>query len=196
MKTILSNLENHLIRTKNPIENYLNENDFIQSHFVEVLNNLGLKATEELIELYSWRNGLDAQKALDINFEIKLFSMGTYIDYRSTSSLLILEQHTSKCYENKYLPIIYNGILEDPILIDLKPGSKTYGQLFYYSPKITLSMEPISIYDSLSTWLQTMNECYEKNVYSVNTEGFLEEKSDEEALVSKRLNPESMFWLD
>ena len=194
MKELLVELEKVLIEVNNPIVEYLNfQKDFQKDQFLNVLDNLKLTPTEELLELYSWKTGLQTEKALSPEFNLKMFSFGNHIDYNSTSSLYILDKSTDKLFVNRFLPIIYYGVLEDPILIDLSKKSKTYGQIFYYCPSITFSDRPVPMYNSLESWIKTTIECYKQGVYSIAKDGSFS-ANDHEADIVKKYNRNVDFW--
>ena len=198
---LLLELERCLLESKNPILDYLENNDafgknlFDKNHFLMVIENIGLEATSELIELYEWKSGVNGQNLLSLNFDYRMCDMGSFIDWSSATSLYLLDKSTNKFFTKRFLPVIYNGIMEDPILIDLSKKSKTRGQLFYFSPNVTLSSKPVSIYDSLQTWIETMIESYDNNIYVVNEQGILEVTDKNKKLeITRRLNPNSQFW--
>lgn len=198
MKELLKELENILIKKENPIVNYLQETEIFQEKdFIEVLENLKLKPLQELNDIYSWRVGLRGDLAFSLDFKFSIFSFGNFIDYKSTSSLFILDKNTNKSFSPKgFLPIIYNGIIEDPVLIDLNKKSSTYGQIFYYSTNVTMSDEPVPIYDSLKKMIITICECYNEDVYSIETDGKLVWDNKRESIISKKNNSKSKssFW--
>lgn len=194
MRELLLQLEILLEDNRNPILQDLDHGSFVEDDFNLVTSNLGMKPTNSLLELYRWKSGIEAIKVLTSGYPCQLCSMGTHIEFRATSSLLILDQNTSKNFGKKYLPIIYNGILEDPILIDLKADSNTYGQLFYYSPNVTQSAEPMSIYDSLECWIETVCMCYKKGIYKILPDGKLFSDTEAEFEISAKFNPRSDFW--
>ncbi len=196
MKNLLTELENILIKRNNPIVNYMQEKEIFQERdFIEVLENLKLKPLQALNDIYSWRVGLRGDLAFLPDFKFSIFSFGNFIDYKSTSSLFILDKNTNKSFSLKgYLPIIYNGIIEDPVLIDLSKKSSTYGQIFYYSPNVTMSDKPVPIYDSLEKMIITICECYNKDVYFIEPDGKLVWDNKKESMISKDNNLRSRFW--
>jgi hypothetical protein len=194
MKKLLVRLENALVNAKNPVLDDLNFSPrFNKEQFLNVLKNTGLTPTEDLLDLYSWKTGLQTEKALSPSYNFHTFSFGNHIDNNSTSSLYILDSNTSKIFNKQFLPLIYYGFEEDPIMIDLSVKSKTYGSIFYYCPNITFSPIPVPIYDSLSTWIKIVIECYERNVYNISKEGKLIVIGNEYEVV-KKYNKPYPFW--
>ena len=67
--------------------------------------------------------------------------------------------------------------------------SKTFN-----SPKVTLSENPIMIYDSIESWLKTIIQCYKQRIYHIDRNGFLQYDRDREPKLSREMNPKSVFW--
>ena len=97
--------------------------------------------------------------------------------------------------DDRMYPFIFDGVYEDPILIDLDSSRETYKALFYYSPQVLLSDAPIMIYDSIESWLKTIIQCYEQNIYSVDEKGIFQSKTNLEVQLSRNMNPKSDYWL-
>ena len=194
MKQLLNELEGILVQIKNPVLSDLNNSgDFDINQFETAMKNLHLVVPSELHDLYRWKTGIQTEKALNPKYDYQTFSFGNHIDYNATVSLYILDQQTSKICGNRFLPIIYYGILEDPILIDLSEKSGTFGQLYYYSPSITFSPKPIPIYVSLTAWVKTIIDCYKEGVYLIDKNGTLV-INDGESEIAKRYNKNIDFW--
>jgi len=195
IQNLLKELEKCLIQAKNPILKYLEEGTpFNPDHFAQMLELLQLDPSEDLNALYMWKPGLKKENLNIIGFDYMLFDTGSHIEYTEALrnyQLLVLQES----FENKFLPFIFmpRMLLEDPILIDLSKKSNTFGQIFFFSPG-TLIMEPISIYDSLSSMLETIIECYRKRVYTLSEEGILQTDDDKEVEISSRINKNSDYW--
>jgi len=197
LKNLLNELEKCLIEAKNPILKYLEEGTpFNPDHFAQMLDLLELDPYEDLNALYMWKPGLKKENLNIIGFDYMLFDMGSHIEYTEALrnyQILVLEE----LFENRYLPFIMMPRmgLEDPILIDLSKKSKTFGQIFFDSPALFIT-EPISIYDSLSSMIETIIECYRKGVYTFSDEGILQTDDDKEVEISSRINKNSDYWKD
>lgn len=154
-----------------------------------------MEPRQDLMDLYSWKTGVDGERMLaSFDFEYKLFSFGNFIAYKDTYNLYSLDEVTNRTFTKKYLPIVYENIIEDPVLINLSKRSKDFGKIYYYSPNVTLSADPVIIYDSLEHCIETILECYRQEAYSVDEKGLLIENSEKEQEISKRINRNSEFW--
>lgn len=196
MKELLLELEKCLIKTKNPITQYMDSiaTGFDEIKFINILQKLKLDPTQDLLDLYSWKTGVDPKLLFtSFDFAYKLFSFGSPIAYIETPNLYLLDRNTDRYFANKYLPIIYNNILEDPVLINLSKKSKDFGAVYYYCPSVTLSSSPVIIYDSLSSCIETIIECYQEGAYMINDKGLFE-NNDKEQEISIRMNKKADYW--
>lgn len=203
MNDLIKKLERQLIQTHNPI---LNEMDWdfnwkdkqsIESAF----RLLELECCPELLDLYLWKTGCAHELLLDLSEgeenQIKLSSMGNYAAYSLSRDIMTQNKIMQASYadDDRMYPFIFDGVYEDPILIDLDSSRETYKALFYYSPQVLLSDAPIMIYDSIESWLKTIIQCYEQNIYSVDEKGIFQSKTNLEVQLSRNMNPKSDYWL-
>ncbi|MBF1418284.1 hypothetical protein [Prevotella histicola] len=203
MNDLIKKLERQLIQAHNPI---LNEMDWdfnwkdkqsIESAF----RLLALECCPELLDLYLWKTGCAHELLLDLSEgeenQIKLSSMGNYAAYSLSRDIMTQNKIMQASYadDDCMYPFIFDGVYEDPILIDLDSSRETYKALFYYSPQVLLSDAPIMIYDSIESWLKTIIQCYEQNIYSVDEKGIFQSKTNLEVQLSRSMNPKSDYWL-
>lgn len=203
MNDLIKKLERQLIQAHNPI---LNEMDWdfnwkdkqsIESAF----RLLALECCPELLDLYLWKTGCAHELLLDLSEgeenQIKLSSMGNYAAYSLSRDIMTQNKIMQASYadDDCMYPFIFDGVYEDPILIDLDSSRETYKALFYYSPQVLLSDAPIMIYDSIESWLKTIIQCYEQNIYSVDEKGIFQSKINLEVQLSRSMNPKSDYWL-
>ena len=203
MNDLIKKLERQLIQAHNPI---LNEMDWdfnwkdkqsIESAF----RLLELECCPELLDLYLWNTGCAHELLLDLSEgeenQIKLSSMGNYAAYSLSRDIMTQNKIMQASYadDDRMYPFIFDGVYEDPILIDLDSSRETYKALFYYSPQVLLSDAPIMIYDSIESWLKTIIQCYEQNIYSVDEKGIFQSKTNLEVQLSRSMNPKSDYWL-
>ena len=168
---------------------------FDRDQTAHVLTNLGMCPLQMVLDFYDWATGADENILFNINNQVKLSTIGNPAKVSITTSLYMLDVTTDNFFAHrKMLPFIYNGIMEDPILIDLSPKSKTIGALYYYGPQVTLSVDPIMIYDSLELWIDTMLLCYSNGIYSIKPNGMLVADVDKEIKITRKLNPHSIYW--
>jgi hypothetical protein len=194
LKEELLELEKCLIRAKNPILPYLNSGTpFDIEKFNAELNVLNMKPTQDMIALYNWKSGLPEQTW---DFNLELFSGGTFIHYLDTISTykIVLEYEGTEFY--KLLPIILRPFIgsEDPVMINLDETSSTYGSILYYSAKST-PFGPALVYDSLHSLIQTIIECYHQNVYTFDVNGELLYNDTEKINnIRKKFNKKKSYW--
>lgn len=203
MNDLIKKLERQLIQAHNPI---LNEMDWdfnwkdkqsIESAF----RLLELECCPELLDLYLWKTGCAHELLLDLSEgeenQIKLSSMGNYAAYSLSRDIMTQNKIMQASYadDDHMYPFIFDGVYEDPILIDLDSSRETYKALFYYSPQVLLSDAPIMIYDSIESWLKTIIQCYKQNIYSVDEKGIFQSKTNLEVQLSRSMNPKSDYWL-
>ena len=197
LKEKLNLLEGELTRIESPILRLLRDSNdgFDRDQTAHVLTNLGMCPLQMVLDFYDWATGADENILFNINNQVKLSTIGNPAKVSITTSLYMLDVTTDNFFAHrKMLPFIYNGIMEDPILIDLSLKSKTIGALYYYSPQVTLSVEPIMIYDSLELWIDTMLLCYSNGIYSIKPNGMLVADVDKEIKITRKLNPHSIYW--
>jgi len=146
---------------------------------------------EDAYKLYQWRNGIANIYAHNFNHQ-PFFSFGIFYSLQSAIELYKSHSLVNGYWEDCYFPLFTNGG-GDFILLNIDEKSREYEMVYLYSPSINLSIEPVSIYDSIKTMLDTILLCYQKKAY------FFEGR---ELAVNTRLefeigqfkNPQSFFW--
>ena len=194
----LTELEQCLKEAHNPILSYLDSGTpFNQAHFGQMLELFNLTPNKEIIELYQWKPGLKKEHIYNPDFQYAIFNRGSHIEYTEMLNFyqrLVLGQ--KEVFENRFFPIILMPGLDygSPILIDLAKRSKTYGQVFYYSPA-TMILDPTPIYDSIGSMVETIIVCYQQECFTFSKEYFLLDwDSDKTFEISKKLNKKSNYW--
>ena len=204
MKELIKDLENCLIESKNPILNNMDhENDRkSEENILEAFKTVGLKCCQELMDLYLWKTGCTKELIFDLSKDenewnhFLLCSYGNYASYEVSRDIMFQNKSYNAVYAGDHYmyPFMYCGVYEDPILIDLNPCRETYKAMFYYSPEVTLSENPIMIYDSIERWLKTIIQCYKQRIYHIDRNGFLQYDRDREPKLSREMSPKSVFW--
>ena len=174
MKELIKDLENCLIECRNPILSNMDQDcdRKTENDIVEAFKSIGLICCQELMDLYLWKTGCTKEFIFDLSEDenewnhFLLCSYGNYASYMDSRNIMISNKSNDAVYaEDHYMyPFIYCGVYEDPILIDLNPSRETYKALFYYSPEVTLSENPIMIYDSIESWIKTIIQCYKQQI--------------------------------
>ncbi|MFT4222010.1 hypothetical protein [Dysgonomonas sp.] len=197
VKDLLLELEQCVKESGNPILNYMDSvsSGFNEEKFIYAIKMSKLEPRQDLIDLYSWKTGVNGECMLtSFDFEYKLFSFGNFIAYTDTDSLYSLDAVTNRTFTKKYLPIVYGNIVEDPMLINLSKKSKDFGRIYYYCPNVTLSVDPVIVYDSLESCIETILECYRQGAYYIDEKGLLNEIDDKEKEISKKINRKTEYW--
>lgn len=203
MNDLIKKLERQLIQAHNPILNEMDwDFNWKDKQSIEgAFRLLELECCPELLDLYLWKTGCAHELLLDLSEgeenQIKLSSMGNYAAYSLSRDIMTQNKIMQASYadDDRMHPFIFDGVYEDPILIDLDSSRETYKALFYYSPQVLLSDAPIMIYDSIESWIKTIIQCYEQNIYSVDEKGIFQSKTNLEVQLSRSMNPKSDYWL-
>lgn len=195
MKETLIEFEKQLIKINHPILKKLGDPES-KNEVVNLLERNKFKPNDELVRLFLWKNGLVLADYLKKNGDImELCSFGSFFAIRDLLSYYLLIHSTKPLYNKKYFPFFFSN-MGDHILIDLYVKSKTFGKIFIFAPSLTLSAEPMSIFDSLKKMIQTVVSSYKNGFYILKEDGTLEIDFKNEGKVAKELNPGSDFWKD
>lgn len=155
----------------------------------QLLQNIGA-LNDELIALYGWKNGVRYNSGWVIG-EIDFFSHGLLISIEDMIKAYDIFHRNVFLKDKTLLPLFTDGS-GDYLLYKAGKDNKP-GQLFLYAPSLLLSVEPKSMYDSLTSLFKTIIECYNRKAYIFNN-GELEIDYDLEWEISEALNPLSDYW--
>lgn len=191
MKEILKELDVLLEANNQPYYNQIDE-PLDKSEIVKLLDENKLFHCMELIELYSWHGWVNKETIYNGNYT-ELCSLGCLIDIKSAFEKFSKDKESDNYLDGK-LPIVIRDD-GDYMAVDLKKESPTRGFIYVCEPAITLSEEMIKIYDSIPLFLQTICECYKQKVYTLG-DRYLNIDIDKEYAISKRMNPQSKYWVD
>lgn len=163
-----------------------------RSEIMGLLEENGLYLCDELIELYSWHGWVD-RKIIYNDKYVELCSFGCLVDLKSALAWFVEDKETEKYLDGK-LPIV-ECIDGSYLAVDLKKDSPTKGSIYACNPSITLTDKMVTTFDSILLFIQSVVECYKQGVY-VSDKGYLDVNFDKEYEISKRLNPNSIYWVD
>lgn len=203
MKELIRDLETILIQSGNPILACMDqeENDKSENKILKLFREINIKCCPELLELYRWKSGCDKKMLFEIeNIEKsrKLCSFGN-LSTISISTSMYKEYQVCNQYwfiDECLFPLVFDGIYEDPVLINLNEKSKDYKAIYYYSPAVVLSEDPMKVYDSIESWIETIIQCYKKHIYRIDKEGYLINDVKAEVELTRKLNPDSEYWFN
>lgn len=157
----------------------------------KLLATVRVQLTAELYTLFSWKNGV--KTVGDATPEtLQIFPMGipySLANAVETYQSISLKQHL---FETDYFPLFFSGH-GDIFLYDTDESSPTYSMISLYSPELLGKHTSETIYDSLSSLLDTAITCYEKKIFRID-KGLLEFDSDGHYSVASELNPNSYYW--
>ena len=152
---------------------------------------------EELFTYYGWRNGFTIGPDEFISMaSVTLFTLGNPIPVETSLEEYFEYSFVNGFWEKKYFPLFESGI-GDYYLMDLDPDSSNYKMIMFYSPATPYFQGVISFSDSLQKLIETIVECYERNIY------FFEEFEGDKVFVTipgtsfelwKKNNPKSEYW--
>jgi hypothetical protein len=146
---------------------------------------------EELVQLYSWKNGMTNAWQYKIT-EYDICSFGKFMSLDPTVSLY-LALKAARTTSKLLFPVITN-LAGDYLFYDANKKSKSHGMLLIYSPAILVT-KPLTAFDSLGGFFKCISKCYEHGIYKFN-EGTGQLKIDfpQEHELCKLANPRSRFW--
>jgi hypothetical protein len=130
---------------------------------VEIKNILfkeNIKSTD-LITFYKVFNTKEGERQFDFCSFGHLLPIKIAIDeYNDDNNMIVLN--------HKSMFPIFASEFGDFLMIDIKKGSKTFNQIFLYSPSLLIN-EPIVIFDNLESFLKTLEECLVAHVYDYDS---------------------------
>jgi len=150
-----------------------------------------IKLPDDVYQLYQWRNGIANIYDHKFNHEV-FFEFGIF--YSLQSAIALYQDHglVNKYWDSSFFPLFTNGG-GDFLLVNINEQSDGYGSIYLYSPAINLSIDPVSIYDTAATMMDTILVSYQERAYFFEDRE-LEYNSDLEHEIAKSLNPKSSFW--
>lgn len=192
MEEKLKRLDSILVNKKNPvITNLLFPEK--EEDIKDLINACKLSINKEFLDFFMWKDGIDSSLLFsEKGYEFELSSFGNFFEIRGLLSHYTLEFRTGMVYDKKYLAIFFSAT-GDRILIDLCEKSSSFGKLFIFAPSVTLSDKPMQIFESISSMIETIIECYENMAYIIS-EGKLTVNYELESKIAKRINPNAEFW--
>jgi hypothetical protein len=161
-------------------------NEYIDKVFVDISLNF-----QKIKEIYSWRNGTsETTKPSYTKYSFHPF--GNFMPIEE--AVKVKKQYEDEGHwEHNLFPIItnYDG---DFLLLDIDENSPTYGFLYISSTSMLL-IPPITIYDSFTSFVKSVSNCYSSKGYRYNKKtNELEVNLEYEKVFSNAINPRSEFW--
>jgi len=184
---ILNNIFSFLVNWKFPIRAYLN--DAVGKKYVcDKLSEIGVKPTQEMFDLYSWRNGTKVVEGTELDGV--QFIPGYHIMSLEDSISQYKAMKDDSRWSQSWFPIMANGG-GDFYAVDLSQSTGPSAPIIGF---ILDEEEQDVEYQSIYTMMLTFLECCQKGVVFCTDEGYLEMNDDEHALIARKNNPAIEFW--
>ncbi|MBN6077123.1 SMI1/KNR4 family protein [Aggregatibacter actinomycetemcomitans] len=154
----------------------------------EQFSKISLRPNEELITLFSWRNGTKVTD--NINLGDLAFFPGFYLMSLQESISTYIELRDTFSWKKSWFPIFANGG-GDFYVVDL--GVEAQGKIIgFYVYEEDHAIE----YNSLESMLKTLKECYEEGIIFRDNQGYLDMDYYQYAAVAHRINPNLQIWIN
>ncbi|EKO3450436.1 SMI1/KNR4 family protein [Vibrio fluvialis] len=189
-KTISSNLNmilSYLESWGAPVCGFLNKPINaceIQKHFEKI----NLLPTDELLELYQWKNGTKVVKGTLLD-DVQLIP-GFHLLNLQDSLRYYLSLKEDRRWDSSWFPIFANGG-GDFYAVDL---SKSDGKKAPIIGFILGELEQEIEYQSLTAMVLTYCECFRNNIVYITEDGYLEMDDEKHADLALKYNPDVEFW--
>lgn len=170
-----------------PVYKLLN-NGLSEGEIDAAFNQVGLEATKELVELYTWRNGSPFEEGTPLD-DVQIIPGYHFLSLKDAIGCYLAMKDDSR-WNPYWFPVFANGG-GDFYAVDL---SQSNGESAPVIGFILGEIEQEIEYQSLATMLLTFSECFEKGVVFKSDDGYLEMDDDKQAEIAMRNNPEVEFW--
>lgn len=191
----LNTIVEYLTKLNCPIVNLLQsplENEEIDKLMVDIPISL----PNDVISLFKWRNGVDANKDNYIG-ATKLFPRAAFYEFSHCINRYKEGAGREQYWDSSKFMIFESGAGE-MYLIECNPDSQNFGTIYLYDLCAIEFDTLIPIYASVASLLDTVLECYSNGIYTcdpltgVTTENY--EMYLREFEILKKHNPRSSYW--
>lgn len=183
---LLNKLEKYLADLGHPCLHYLQEGLSVQD-IQQQLSVLSLKANDELLCLFSWRNGIGNSGAIPLG-SLTLFP-GFYFMSLEEGLQTYLQMKDEQDWQESWFPVFANGG-GDFYLVDLNENKGCVIGYYLYEE------EKLVEYTSLERLLATFAACFEQGIIFKDQAGFLDMDYLEHARIAHELNPDLPIWAE
>jgi len=195
MKEKLEMLENHLKAIDAPVLRLFHppiEDEIILVNFIHQHWGDNVNIPKELIELYKWHNGTKVENPESFHIKFGYFADELCLNDLSEVNEIILADSPYNFVEDKLYPFCtsFNG---EELAVTLDEQHK----VMYCSTSDYEIESVISMYDSLKSFIDTINTFYENSCFIINHRGIIglaEGKYDTYMRIGEKLNPNSDYW--
>ncbi len=160
-------------------------------------NELTLKFNDELVELYSFADGTTIDEVtpcgktglIPIHTLLNLKDAIAYHQRGFEPDEYFRDSESGYKPGEKLFPFLEDGA-GNCHWVDLN-GTENHGRLYWTN---TFGEQPNYLYESLTTLFQVIDECYQKNIFTLDVDGYLECDYHKFGEVSKQFNPAIDYW--
>ena len=152
------------------------------------LSKVSLTGTQDLYELFSWRNGTKVQKGDRLD-DLHFFPGFYFMAFEDAISQYALIKSDVR-WKLGWFPIFSNDG-GDFYVVDLANGSANESPVIGF---MVNDSEHRIEYQSLTTMVATIRECFEKEVFFVDKNGYQEANDREHAKIARKNNPTVSLW--
>ena len=184
---LLNEIEKCLQQLDHPCVDHLNSGISSQQ-IQELFEEIPLKPTQDLHDLYSWRNGSKDCEGITLG-DLALFP-GFYLMSLEESIQTYLELRAREAWDKSWFPIFASGGGDFYAMI-LAPEAQ--GQILGF---YVYEEEPQVEYQSLESMLQTFKECYKQGIIVQNEQGYLDMDYRKHAEIAHEINPDVKIWIE
>jgi hypothetical protein len=189
----LINRLDHCLREKCP---------YIYSYYQDPLPDLEIDrymqkmsiVSEDYKKLYQWKNGLDFQVSETFPKEFWIHFYGNFLSLKD--AWIGWEENTDEEFWKRSQIEIMDNLIGEKLFFESDPSSDQYSFIYRFSPSIMPMSEPITIYDSLGSMLETIITIYENDGIKLGDDGLLETDFDLVSRISAAINVKSKDWKD
>lgn len=183
----LDRILEYLRKLRRPIVHRL-RNGVDGRHIEKVLGEAGLPSNKEIFDLWQWRNGTVIEPGTMLD-DIHFFP-GFYLFSVEDAVTQYLAMEGDGRWNRAWLPIFANG------------GGDFYAADFSRTdadsaPIIGFLLgqeEHPTEYESLEKMCETVSVCFERGVFFVSREGYLEMDDASHSMIARQLNPTLEIW--
>ena len=184
---VLDDIYCFLQKWKCPVCDFLNSGireEEVKNKFVTV----GLKPTDGLIDLYSWRNGTVVKKGTMLD-DVQIIPGFHFLSIEdSIAYYLELKNEATWC--SNWFPIFANGG-GDFYAVNLDCSISDDSPIICFL--LGESDHEIE-YENLLSMMLTYRECYNTGIVYLTNEGYIEIDDDKHAAIAQKYNPSIEFW--
>jgi hypothetical protein len=159
-----------------------------EAYIISEMKTTGLALHPDMLKLYSWHDGIEG------SFSQSFWgNIGAFITF--DQSIQQINNLGDKNWQYKGEVVgsyLFPFTVDDYLFFCLNPESSYWGSIFIISPGFPI-VEPIIIFDSITSMLQTTCDCFKYGAYYVEGD-YLEIDVYKQDEYAKKYNPNSDFW--